>query len=414
MRSTIWECVVPHGKGDPTFERKLDFGKSHWAPSKFFFGRDLSPEVDKWIRIQRNVGDEFDVSLCEVDFEKWTQKQHFRAPQISEIGLAKGYGFFNISGKGTYRIAFDLTKIEEQKPGFKVEREFPDSWLVRFDGMPNNQMSLISRDGERELQKIALDSLDSGKNYRVELSKDRRWLAFFFYEELHQPAPITFGDSSKIKTEPFPLIDFSPAFFSRPGQVKCELILFDFEKNQEFRHDFYHVAKPGSGVGTLIGFGAEFSQDNAVLSFLAARDGDTESTKDEYDQISLDLKTRTISRIHFDRKKNRKRPASTATAFEVPDYLQERYESLKKNHWPEQRLALALIQQIGKFKFPVPTAWNHTRVAYSRDGKRFLLNSLQGEEAEFFFFGDLENRVVKKVTTPKELHRMPLEIYPIP
>lgn len=408
MRSTIWEVVVPDEEGDPTFTRKLDFGKSHWAPGKFFFGRDLSPEVDRWIRIQRNVGDDFDVALCEVDFENWTQKQHFRAPRIFESGLTDQHGFFSVKDEGMFRIHFKETKIEEQKPAFKIECEFKDSWLVRFDGAPDEEMSLISRDGERIFQKVTLESLESGRKYRTELSRDRRWLAFFFYEELKQYDPATPADN----TIPFPPTPVSPDFFSQPGQVKCKLVLFDFEKDVKFTHSFQQWAKPGSGVGTRIGFGAEFSENNSTLKFLAAGSGRTDSAEDEYDQVTLELETKAISREKFGKEK---RSGHSDTGFiEVPAYLQASYDDLKENHWPDQRLALALIRQIGKYDSPVPTTWNETRVGYSRDGKRFLLNSLQGEKSEFFFFGDVEKRLVKKVKIPKELHRRHLEIYPIP
>lgn len=394
MRSTIWECTVPDGDGDPTFSRKLDFGTSHWAPTPFFFGRDHAPEVDRWIRIQRNVGDSFDVALYDVDFARWTKKPHLRAPQISEIGVTREHGFFIVQDQGMFRLRFEDGKIEKQKRAFRIIHALPDAWLVSYEDDPEEQLSLIAKTGEKILQTVIVKSWKEKRQRAIiKHSPDGRWIAFFFYDE--------------IKGVPYSL---SAPPFSFIGTVACELLLIDLEKGSEFRNTFSIVARPGSGVGTIPVLGGRFSEDSNTLEFFTAKEKVEESWETSVDAATLNLEFKTLTKAPY-RAKDLKETKSGLT---VPPYLKAAFEDLDANPWPEQRLALALIRQLGKVEFLTPTGWGSTRVGYSKDGKRFLLNGSEGNLAGFFYYGDIENAILKQVKSLEELHLMPLTIYPIP
>ncbi len=112
-------------------------------------------------------------------------------------------------------------------------------------------------------------------------------------------------------------------------------------------------------------------------------------------EITIDLATgnQTDSKIAA-----MKPEESRFSGLHVPAYL----EKIENRSDAPDDLAFAFLKH-RKMKFNRPASWDGANVAFSADGKRFVLKMHSGELNRFFFLGDLDKDTLTKIESPPEL-----------
>ncbi len=370
MRSTIWECtILPKRKGGLELDRRLDFGKSHWAPWPFFFDGPI-----EWMRFQTNTKDDFKVGLAYIDYSAWRSQLLLERSRLKDIGFTNASGYLADRQGNQFRAHLAAGSLTELEVPFTLRQRFESSWLIELSNGVPGQLRLVKADSLECLHEIKLGRGMPDRLYDCELSKDGLWLAICLHGELGRN------------------VDYREA-----GKIRSELTIFDLNSGRKYFHRFEGLATAGSGFPTIPHYEGRFVEGDTVFEFQSIDDGGAE-------QVSrLDLSDGSVSyrSVVFDQ--DVKEPTKNLPD-NLPGYLREKYlEVVESKHFEQQVIAHLFVMEFSGLKYEIPNTWSDTKIGWSSDRSRFLMQIMSPGAPDSLFYGDLDTKELRFVSLPEGL-----------
>jgi hypothetical protein len=341
------------------------------------------------VRLAVGARPEYTVNLYSIDYRTWSVKTVLRSERIWGLGANEGLVYLGTDAGVRVLDRKTLAVRALEGPAWALVRDLGDRWLVA-----------LAR-GERALFDPATGRLgperfrcpkEWGDRYHLVLSPDHARIAAVDVLCSSDPKGVTFGQTRVLETQLEVLTLGTGELARTPIRLLCT---------------------GGSGRPVIPhSLEVAFSADSTkiVCSSERARDGAKDPAKPEENELeALTLDAKTLAVVAREPAKEKARPATTP-AIAVPDWLKKDYDALGTvSDEGGRRLAHAFIRSRG-VEHEIPVAVLETMVAFSPDGKRFLLKMWTGASRDTFFLGDLETKELRQLSAPPSLRDASLSI----
>ncbi|MFG0252382.1 MAG: hypothetical protein ACF8NJ_05855 [Phycisphaerales bacterium JB038] len=411
----VWEVDL---RGEGKIVPRLRFDDSYTAPRQF--GSDSEfPRSDlitvRYSGAWRPAHER--LRLYSIDYATWETQHLHTGAAFKELFWTEEAVYFDCLGyplkpAGLRVLRLATNEVERPTEPFRLERRLRaggDLYLVKPVGAPPQEYAVFDAKREAIVARCDLATNEITPWDEIAFSADFSKCALHFESDLDGP-PIQWDRRLQVEGD----TPGSRSDWFKQHLASSLIHLLDLDSGERTLLPIRLYFVEGSGVAYTYFSGPylSFTADDELLyvntPILAAPvfEADEECERSAY---IYDFTTGESAPAPAPIS-----PASLGAAlfgrWEPPAFLPGYLVPHIKYPYPDEHEVAYAFLRSREVEFEAPNAYNNRPVAFSRDGKRFVLKLVNSGKDEVFFVGDLEANTLRTIPAPKRLARAYLSI----